>query len=315
MHLLLLALASGFIGATVQVLQVDVFEQAGRGEAGCEPDPSMPTFPATQMHCLASCGVERECQGVLYNAGKRSCGPLANELGCVPESHVYWRRRGCQHGGKYDATMGCLCRSGFSGRECEQIGEHTLLHGTLMAPMFDPYTEGVWGGYETCPTGSYAAGMQLKIHPPQGSGDDTAVNVIRLLCLQAWSPFSEVAAITSNTMTWGNMEEKLFCPRDFWIVQFRLVYEPNQGGASDDTGVNGLAVTCRGPGIGGSSTAYLEQRGWWEASVWSTWSPQCPPGTAVCALITRVEPDQGSVWGVDVDDGALTGAEMSCCAY
>ena len=32
----------------------------------------------------------------------------------------------------------------------------------LDANMIDMYDEGDWGSYDTCPTGSYAAGIQLK---------------------------------------------------------------------------------------------------------------------------------------------------------
>ena len=50
-------------------------------------------------------------------------------------------------------------------------------------------------------------------------------------------------------------------------------------------------------------------------SYWTLWSGACPVGSAVCSIVTRVEEDQGSQWGVDIDDAALTDAEMGCCDY
>ena len=48
-----------------------------------------------------------------------------------------------------------------------------------------PYTQtswGSWGHTEWCPHGTFANKFDLKIESDQGSGDDTALNAIRLLC-------------------------------------------------------------------------------------------------------------------------------------
>ena len=42
------------------------------------------------------------------------------------------------------------------------VGSH-VFSTELYAPMTDMYDEGDWGSYDTCPTGSYAAGIQLKV--------------------------------------------------------------------------------------------------------------------------------------------------------
>ena len=96
---------------------------------------------------------------------------------------------------------------------------------------------------------------------------------------------------------------------------FQLFYEPNLGDFVDDTAVNGMEAVCRGPGMDGARTENIEQKETWGDSEWSYWSSVCPLGQAVCALSTRVESDQGSSWGIDIDDGALSDAHMFCCDY
>ena len=78
----------------------------------------------------------------------------------------------------------------------------------------------------------------------------------------------------------------------------------------DDTGVNGLRVNCRGPGFSGNSIVTLEEYQTFSESYWTPWSGACPAGSAVCSLNTQVEKDEGNM-----DDAALTDAEMYCCDY
>ena len=89
----------------------------------------------------------------------------------------------------------------------------------------------------------------------------------------------------------------------------QLYYEPYQG-FGDDTAVRGMEVVCRGPAMFGTLTENIEQKTTWGSSELSSWSSTCPSGTAVCALKTQVEDDQGPG-----DDGALTDAKLYCCNY
>ena len=88
----------------------------------------------------------------------------------------------------------------------------------------------------------------------------------------------------------------------------QLFYEPYQGRLSDDTGVNGLEVKCRGPGMYGTQAVNIEQKMGFSDSQWSPWSSTCLPGTAVCALKTKLE-----IGGWD--NGAVTNAQLYCCEY
>ena len=87
-------------------------------------------------------------------------------------------------------------------------------------------------------------------------------------------------------------------------------YEPDQG-FGDDTAVNGMEVVCRGPGLTGTSTLHRVQQLGAFTTQWSSWSPSCPLGSAVCAPTTKIEEYQG--YGMEGDDGALVDAVLHCC--
>ena len=96
----------------------------------------------------------------------------------------------------------------------------------------------------------------------------------------------------------------------------QLYYEPDQL-VGDDTGVRGMKVVCRGPGMFGTLSENIEQKTTWGSSELSSWSSTCPSGTAVCALKTKAEDDQGAGLGRNgkADDEAITDAELYCCNY
>ena len=95
----------------------------------------------------------------------------------------------------------------------------------------------------------------------------------------------------------------------------QFYYEPYQRGGDDtiDTAVGGMEVVCRGPGMFGTLTENIQQKITWSSSELSSWSSTCPPGTAVCALKTKVEDDQGAGWSGGDDDRAVTDAKLYCC--
>ena len=41
---------------------------------------------------------------------------------------------------------------------------------------------GAWGGLKMCPVGTYVCGLHTRFEGNQGSGDDTALNGIRMQC-------------------------------------------------------------------------------------------------------------------------------------
>ena len=45
----------------------------------------------------------------------------------------------------------------------------------------------------------------IKIDPNRADGDDSVVNVIRLLCKQAWDDFPVSGSVVSATESWGQV--------------------------------------------------------------------------------------------------------------
>ena len=41
---------------------------------------------------------------------------------------------------------------------------------------------GVWGGPSYCPINHYVCGLEQKLEPRQGDGDDTSLNGVRMIC-------------------------------------------------------------------------------------------------------------------------------------
>ena len=57
-----------------------------------------------------------------------------------------------------------------------------------------------------------------------------------------------------------------------------------------------MEVICREPGMDGTLAENIEEKMDYGNSKWNTWSSSRPPGTAVCALKTRVQETPGSSW-------------------
>ncbi|XP_039878621.1 vitelline membrane outer layer protein 1-like [Simochromis diagramma] len=171
-------------------------------------------------------------------------------------------------------------------------------HTTTLYQLYVPYSTqwGDWGVTEMCPVGSYAVGFSIKVEAQQGSGDDTAVNGIRLYCFDPSS--KQQTTVQSSVGSWGDWTAVKSCETGY-LASFMLRVESAQG-QGDDTSVNNIKFICSGTG------AQLEGDGlqWGE---WGHWSRKCPKG-AICGLRSRVEEPQGSG-----DDTALNDVQFFCC--
>jgi hypothetical protein len=163
---------------------------------------------------------------------------------------------------------------------------------------------GFWGDWTTplyCNEGAWAIGYQMRVEPNQGTNrDDTALNTVRLQCVSRSD--SGLEWILPHSGIWGTWGLATSCSgADNFLTSARMRVEPDQGSKRDDTAANDIHFGCYDGG-------YISAGNGGPWGDWTAWN-YCPPGSAVCGLSIRVEPDQGS----KRDDTAMNGMKLYCC--
>ena len=132
-------------------------------------------------------------------------------------------------------------------------------------------------------------GIQLNIERPQGSGDDTALNAIRLRC-------SGGSILKSSEMGYGSWQPEVKISKSDYWTGVAIRQEKPQGG-DDDTSANGIRLYS-------AQTNSITKPG---DGYWGDWSSfvYCPEGTRITGFNTRVEPGGG-------DDTAINEASFYC---
>ncbi|KAG7317956.1 hypothetical protein KOW79_018991 [Hemibagrus wyckioides] len=158
---------------------------------------------------------------------------------------------------------------------------------------------GIWMWSELCPENFYATGFSLRIEPNQYGSDDTALNGIRLYCVQN-EDRRFLYSVESHTGHFGEWTEPQWCPSGT-LSSFQLRVEPHQGIFGDDTAANNIRFRC-------SSNPTLEGRGlaWGE---YGEWSSNCSNG-GICGIQTKMELYQGGL-----DDSSLNDVRFHCCTH
>lgn len=170
--------------------------------------------------------------------------------------------------------------------------------GMLEAPNATPW--GSWTRAVYCPPGSWAAGYTMRVEPPQGSGDDTALNAVALYCRDRNG--RDVSRISPHDGFWGNWGEGANCPQGQFMVSFVLKVEPGLGGG-DDTAANSVAFGCS------IKSGYIEASGGGQWGSWGEFQGRRQfPGAAICGVRAKIEGKQGSG-----DDTALNNLEFTWC--
>lgn len=146
-----------------------------------------------------------------------------------------------------------------------------------------------------CPDKSFVVAFKLRVETYQGSGDDTALNEIELICND-----EDETVINGAGGFWGEWSEKVECERGF--RGFQLKQEPDQGSNSDNTAANGLKMFC-----GDNMELTTKNNG-----AWGNWSESvfCPNETVICGLRVQIELNQGP----NVDDSTLNNVDFKCCS-
>ncbi|XP_069800858.1 vitelline membrane outer layer protein 1 homolog isoform X2 [Dendropsophus ebraccatus] len=155
---------------------------------------------------------------------------------------------------------------------------------------------GDWGILEECPPETSARGFSLKVERPLGSsGDDTALNTIKLHCATKGSTSARYT-ITSTEGNWGAWTSVSWCPSGN-LIRFSLTVDKPQG-EDDDTAANNIMMQCS------DRTVLTGNGGYW--GNYGSWSGVCLEG--ICGIITRVQRAQGRG-----DDTALNDVQFECC--
>jgi len=207
------------------------------------------------------------------------------------------------------ATVLFLFTSQLSLSSCLAIPEGTQRPYTAEITPEAGSSWGNWGNSEFCPSGSWAAGFQLKVEDSCGlMCDDTALNGVKLLCVDS-SGFATGEA-TSFIGGYGHWKNHLKCqPHGGYNVsyihdvQFRSEHETRIDANSrhvDETAGNNLNGACLG---GDTLVGDGESFGIWSHYV------RCPTNSAICGLKTQVESSQGMS-----DDTALNQITFYCCS-
>lgn len=137
-----------------------------------------------------------------------------------------------------------------------------------------------------------AIGFNTKVEEPQGDGDDTALNSIKLVC-------ANDKEIYSGEGEWGQWGENAICPSGSYLNGFKLKVEPVQGDG-DDTASNGIIMFC-------SDGTELNNN---NEGQWGDWSENymCPEEKNICGFRQQIEPPVG-----EGDDTAMNNVLFFCC--
>ncbi|XP_062830663.1 vitelline membrane outer layer protein 1-like [Anolis carolinensis] len=150
---------------------------------------------------------------------------------------------------------------------------------------------GDWGEIQICTSG-HAKGFAIKVQEPQGMGDDSSLNAIRLYCESG-------ETIESTAGVKGEWSNSINCSKGF-LNSFSLNVEKSQG-PLDDSAANNIKFKCQdGEELKGNS---------YEWGTFGPWSKPCETG-AICGIQTRVEPANR---GFFTDDTGLNDVQFYCC--
>jgi hypothetical protein len=183
---------------------------------------------------------------------------------------------------------------GAPGRDCFEVP----CKNDWMGPPKDNGKGGHWGSWYSlaeCPKGSYAFSFRQKVEPPQGDGDDTALNAVRLLCKDSQGKKYE---IHSGEGDWGYWSPWLECKNDSYFTSYQLRIEKKQG-KGDDTSANDIMFKC-------SDGNFVRAN---DGGKWGDWQEgqRCNSNEYIAGFRTRIERKQG-----DGDDTAMNDIDVTC---
>ena len=137
--------------------------------------------------------------------------------------------------------------------------------------------------------------------------DDYGLCGIELTCVYT-EILTTSGKVTSSYEELGDWQSVTACPANYYMVAFRMKVHPKQSsGLADDTASNSVKFICRGPGLSGATYQEIEGVGGSEGS-WGDWSSECPSGSAICSIKTRLDCCSSDVT-------LINDSTFDCCNY
>ena len=173
---------------------------------------------------------------------------------------------------------------------------------TIEPPGYTSLYKGdYWGPWKRCRRGTRVKGMKLRIEENQRTGDDTALNAIRLTC-------TDGKVLKSKEGGWGSWQSYIQSDENRYkykynrITSVKLRSEPRMRDtwyrSADNTAANGIRFRD------GNGKNYNPGDGNW--GDWGSWA-SCPTGSYIVGFRTYVVPHRGSG-----DDTALERVQFKC---
>ena len=131
---------------------------------------------------------------------------------------------------------------------------------------------GTYRGMGFCPPGTWAVGFNQRVQEPQGSGDDTALNSVYLLCADADGHYVDNAR--SYDGLFGTWALTTICEGPLNFLNCFNIRLERSIPFIDDTAANDVKMTC-------ANGEVLSAGNGGKRGIWGTQSC-CPERTAIC---------------------------------
>lgn len=106
---------------------------------------------------------------------------------------------------------------------------------------------GDWTAWSIVPNDHYICGLEVRMEPVLGSGqDDTAMNGIRLYhCPKGGDPLNDRAMMEVTVGHWGTWQGIVMVESNFYLAGLQTRFESPLGSGGDDTALNGIRMITR----------------------------------------------------------------------
>ena len=130
---------------------------------------------------------------------------------------------------------------GLTGYKVRCYYPHDGLYSNTQKSQIEP---GDWMPAQSCPVDYYMVAFSIRVQPPQGDDDDTAVNNIKFICRGPGLNGTSKVTVTGNGLDlgdWGEWGDE--CDVGTAVCGKKLAMDKYDGG-DDETAVNDIKFMC-----------------------------------------------------------------------